>query len=190
LGGQVGRECRSHSGSDRVDAHSGVLRSHGLSLSTTAMVARRIAKKIRKARRLRRAGDRPRLFVSLAVGVPCFFYAPNLLRLMALPGDRCDRQRLHQNLSGWKFRRAAALSQQCNFRGRRCGHRHAPALGIKHHQSRARSLPDFWMGTVSSPRRYRRGFSYAHRAQHRSLYQFYRLMRGPSGFASSEASTF
>jgi putative MATE family efflux protein len=55
----------------------------GLSLSTTAMVARRIGEKDPAAAAV--AGVQAivlGLAVSLVVGVPCFFYAPNLLRLM------------------------------------------------------------------------------------------------------------
>ena len=55
----------------------------GLSLSTTAMVARRIGEKDPEGAAV--AGVQAialGLFVSLAVGVPCFFYAPNLLHLM------------------------------------------------------------------------------------------------------------
>src|SRR5271166_2518546 len=55
----------------------------GLSLSTTAMVARRIGEKDPEG-----AADAAvqailvGLIVSLAIGVPCFFFAPNLLRAM------------------------------------------------------------------------------------------------------------
>lgn len=55
----------------------------GLSLSTTAMVARRIGEKDPEGAAV--AGVQAialGLFVSLAVGVPCLFYAPNLLHLM------------------------------------------------------------------------------------------------------------
>jgi putative MATE family efflux protein len=55
----------------------------GLSLSTTAMVARRIGEKDPEGAAV--AGVQAialGLFVSLAIGLPCFFYAPNLLRLM------------------------------------------------------------------------------------------------------------
>jgi len=55
----------------------------GLSLSTTAMVARRIGEKDPKAAAV--AGVQAialGLAVSLLVGIPCFFFAPNLLRLM------------------------------------------------------------------------------------------------------------
>lgn len=55
----------------------------GLSLSTTAMVARRIGEKDPAAAAV--AGVQAivlGLTVSLLVGVPCLFYAPNLLRLM------------------------------------------------------------------------------------------------------------
>jgi putative MATE family efflux protein len=55
----------------------------GLSLSTTAMVARRIGEKDPAGAAV--AGVQAiaiGLTISLFVGVPCFFYAPNLLRLM------------------------------------------------------------------------------------------------------------
>jgi putative MATE family efflux protein len=60
----------------------------GLSLSTTAMVARRIGEKDPEGAAV--AGVQAvalGLFVSLAIGVPCFFYAPNLLRLMGATPD-------------------------------------------------------------------------------------------------------
>jgi putative MATE family efflux protein len=55
----------------------------GLSLSTTAMVARRIGERDPEGAAV--AGVQAialGLFVSLAVGLPCFLFAPNLLRLM------------------------------------------------------------------------------------------------------------
>lgn len=55
----------------------------GLSLSTTAMVARRIGEKDPEAAAV--AGVQAivlGLLVSLTIGVPCFLFAPNLLRLM------------------------------------------------------------------------------------------------------------
>jgi putative MATE family efflux protein len=55
----------------------------GLSLSTTAMVARRIGEKDPEGAAV--AGVQAitlGLFISLAIGVPCFFFAPNLLHLM------------------------------------------------------------------------------------------------------------
>src|SRR5215470_10406887 len=55
----------------------------GLSLSTTAMVARRIGEKDPKAAAV--AGVQAiilGLTVSLLIGLPCLFFAPNLLRLM------------------------------------------------------------------------------------------------------------
>jgi putative MATE family efflux protein len=60
----------------------------GLSLSTTAMVARRIGEKDPEGAAV--AGVQAiflGLFVSLAIGVPCFFYAPELLRLMGATPD-------------------------------------------------------------------------------------------------------
>ena len=55
----------------------------GLSLSTTAMVARRIGEKDPEGAAV--AGVQAialGLFVSVAIGVPCLFFAPNLLRMM------------------------------------------------------------------------------------------------------------
>src|SRR5246127_1285682 len=55
----------------------------GLSLSTTAMVARRIGEKDAAGAAI--AGVQAiiiGLAVSLLIGIPCLFYAPNLLRLM------------------------------------------------------------------------------------------------------------
>jgi putative MATE family efflux protein len=55
----------------------------GLSLSTTAMVARRIGEKDPEGAAV--AGVQAialGLMVSLAVGIPCFLFAPNLLRMM------------------------------------------------------------------------------------------------------------
>jgi len=55
----------------------------GLSLSTTAMVARRIGEKDPEGAAV--AGVQAialGLFVSLAIGLPCFLFAPNLLRVM------------------------------------------------------------------------------------------------------------
>src|SRR5580658_2514309 len=55
----------------------------GLSLSTTAMVARRIGEKDPEGAAV--AGVQAialGFFVSVAIGIPCFLYAPNLLRLM------------------------------------------------------------------------------------------------------------
>jgi putative MATE family efflux protein len=57
--------------------------SMGLSLSTTAMVARRIGEKDPEGAAV--AGVQAialGLFISLAIGIPCFLFAPNLLRMM------------------------------------------------------------------------------------------------------------
>ncbi|MGA8438479.1 MAG: MATE family efflux transporter [Candidatus Sulfotelmatobacter sp.] len=60
----------------------------GLSLSTTAMVARRIGEKDPEGAAV--AGVQAialGLFVSLAIGVPCFMFAPNLLRMMGASSE-------------------------------------------------------------------------------------------------------
>jgi putative MATE family efflux protein len=60
----------------------------GLSLSTTAMVARRIGEKDPEDAAV--AGVQAivlGLITSLAIGIPCFIYAPELLRLMGASGD-------------------------------------------------------------------------------------------------------
>ena len=60
----------------------------GLSLSTTAMVARRIGEKDPQGAAV--AGVQAivlGLITSIAVGIPCFIYAPEMLRLMGASGD-------------------------------------------------------------------------------------------------------
>ncbi len=60
----------------------------GLSLSTTAMVARRIGEKDPEGAAV--AGVQAivlGLITSLAIGIPCFIYAPDLLRLMGASND-------------------------------------------------------------------------------------------------------
>jgi MATE family, multidrug efflux pump len=60
----------------------------GLSLSTTAMVARRIGEKDPEGAAV--AGVQAivlGLATSVAIGIPCFIYAPHLLRLMGASGD-------------------------------------------------------------------------------------------------------
>jgi putative MATE family efflux protein len=60
----------------------------GLSLSTTAMVARRIGEKNPEGAAV--AGVQAialGLATSVAIGIPCFIYAPHLLRLMGASGD-------------------------------------------------------------------------------------------------------
>ncbi len=60
----------------------------GLSLSTTAMVARRIGEKDREGAAVAAVqAIALGLFVSLAIGLPCFFLAPRLLRLMGASAD-------------------------------------------------------------------------------------------------------
>jgi len=63
-------------GTHRINAEPGVRVGMGLSLSTTAMVARRTVKKIRRAGRGWRTGDRDRTFVSLAIGYLAFCTRP------------------------------------------------------------------------------------------------------------------
>jgi Na+-driven multidrug efflux pump len=60
----------------------------GLSLSTTAMVARRIGEKDPEGAAV--AGVQAivlGLMISVAIGIPCFIYAPHLLRLMGASGE-------------------------------------------------------------------------------------------------------
>ena len=83
----------------------------GLSLSTTAMVARRIGEKdpadaaVAAVQAIILG-----LAVSLAIGVPCFLFAPHLLRLMgASPGDRRRWEAITPGLRS----AAAALSSCC-----------------------------------------------------------------------------
>src|SRR2546427_6420403 len=60
----------------------------GLSMSTTAMVARRIGEKDPEGAAV--AGVQAivlGLITSIAIGIPCFIYAPQLLRLMGASND-------------------------------------------------------------------------------------------------------
>jgi putative MATE family efflux protein len=60
----------------------------GLSLSTTAMVARRIGEKDPEGAAVAAVQSIALgLIVSLAIGVPCFLYAPNLLRAMGATSE-------------------------------------------------------------------------------------------------------
>ncbi len=109
----------------------------GLSLSTTAMVARRIGEKDPEGAAVAAVqAIFLGLIVSLAIGLPCLLFAPNLLRLMgATPEIVAVGSGYTQNLPGRQLRRAAAVLEQCDFPWRRrCGDRDAPALGVEHHQ--------------------------------------------------------
>ena len=108
----------------------------GLSLSTTAMVARRIGEKDPEGAAVAAVqAIFLGLMLSLAIGLPCLLFAPQSSPAHGShAGDRRCRQRLRQNLPGRKLRSVASVPEQCHFpwRGRR-GNRHAPAVGVEHH---------------------------------------------------------
>ena len=143
----------------------------GLSLSTTAMVARRIGEKDPAGRRCRRsAGDRAGpVHVRRNRNSVLHLRAP-----VAAPDGRFGRhcragRRLCPNCARRQRRHPHAVSQQCDFpRSRRRRHRHAPAVGFEHHQSDSRSLPDLRAGAFPAPGRNRRRSRHLHRTQHRS----------------------
>ena len=89
----------------------------GLSLSTTAMVARRIGEKDPEGAAV--AGVQAitlGLIVSLAVGVPCFFVRASIAGLYGrLAGDRCHGQRVYADLPWGERRRTVAVFEQRDF---------------------------------------------------------------------------
>src|SRR5436305_3539653 len=138
----------------------------GLSLSTTAMVARRIGEKDKDGASVAAVQSVAiGLMLSCLMGVPCLFYAPLLLRLM---GASPEIVAVGGNYAWWLRGGADAISEQRNLPRRRgCRHRHAAALGVKHHQSCARSLPDFWFGPFPASGSDRRSIGDVHGTQHR-----------------------
>src|SRR5437667_7107596 len=85
-----------------------------------------------------------------------------------VPGNCSCRWKLCQDCAWWLRGGADAISEQRNLPRRRgCRHRHAAALGVKHHQSCARSLPDFWFGPFSASGSDRRSIGDVHGTQHR-----------------------
>ena len=142
----------------------------GLSLSTTAMVARRIGEKDPQDAAV--AGVQAiilGLAISVLVGIPALIFAPTLLHLMgASPEIVGDGKRVCADRVGRQRRGAAAVFEQCDFSRRgRCGHRHAAAVGVEHHQFDSGSVPDFRLGTVSATGRDGRGAGDVYRARHR-----------------------
>src|SRR5438067_850270 len=142
----------------------------GLSLSTTAMVARRIGEK-----------DKDGASVA-ARSIGCYWIdavVPHgcsvlVLRTVAaavdgrVPGNCSCRWKLCQDCAWWVRGGADAISEQRNLQRRRgCRHRHEAALGVKHHQSCARSLPDFWFGPFPASGSDRRSIGDVHGTQHR-----------------------
>jgi len=147
----------------------------GLSLSTTAMVVAASVKKIPLVPAV--AGFKPSaigLAVSALVGIPCVFYAPDLLASWAHPANRRrSAPATHASLRRQR-RHPAALSQQRHLPGRwRRRHRHALLWVSKHHQSGPRPLPHFRLGTVPQLGVNGAALATFHRPQLGVLYQFY-----------------
>src|ERR1017187_8817794 len=141
----------------------------GLALSTTAMVARRIGEKDPEDAAV--AGVQAivlGLVISLAIGIPAGIYAPHLLQLMGASPAIVAGGSGYAHRSGRVRRDHHAVPQQCDFPwGGRRGHRHATAMGLEHHQSDPRPVPDFWYRPFPAHGRYWRSPGDLHRAQHR-----------------------
>ena len=143
----------------------------GLSLSTTAMVARRIGEKDPRGRgRGRSAGDRAGLgHIGCRRDSVLHLRSPVAAPDGSFERHCLDGQRLRSNCARRQRRHPYVVSQQRDLpRRRRRRHRHAPAVGFEHHQSGSRPLSDFRTGTFSAPGRNRRRSRHLHRAQHRS----------------------
>ena len=124
----------------------------GVSMSTTAMVARRIGEK--DTRGAATAGVQAIILgigLSILMGVPAFLLAPRLLRLHG----RCARvnlarQQLHRHRAGRECRGDSAVSEQRHLPGgRRRIDRDAGSVDLEPDQPCAGSLPDLWTGPVS-----------------------------------------
>ena len=114
----------------------------GLSMSTTAMVARRIGERDPEDAAI--AGVQAiflGVLISLTIGIPCFIFAPRLLGLMgASPAVVATGVGICADRVGWMRRGRAALLEQCDLsRRRRCGDCDALAVGFEHHQFDPRS---------------------------------------------------
>ncbi len=110
----------------------------GLSLSTTATVARRIGEKDHEGAAVAAVQAVVLgLLVSVAIGIPCWILGFAITYLDGrFSRDRFARQWLYPYRAGRQRSRLAAVSEQRYLS--RCGRRrhcHAPALGLQHHQS-------------------------------------------------------
>ena len=87
----------------------------------------------------------------------------------SVAGHCGGRLGLRAHRAGRVWRDHHALSEQRHLsRRRRCGYRHAPAVGVEHHQPDPRPIADLWHRAVPASRGNRRGAGHMHRAQRRS----------------------
>ncbi len=171
LGRSCGIERGGDGGPDRVAAHAGVCGGHGAQ-SFDDRHGGAAYRRERPGRRGRgsRAGDFPgahgvvadrgaRLHLCARTSAPDGRIACDYRDGQLVCADRAGRR---------KRRRRLALSEQrdLSWRGRR-GDRDAAAVGLEHHQPRARPVLDFRAGTISAPRRDGRGACDVHGPEHR-----------------------
>ena len=142
----------------------------GLSLSTTAMVARRIGEKDHEG-----AADAAvqaialGLIISLAIGLPCLLFAPNLLRLMgANPEIIATGSGYTRICLGGSFAVLLLFLNNAIFRGAGDA---AIAMRLLWVSNIINLILDpcliFGWGTVPAPRRHWRGARHVHRTQYR-----------------------
>jgi len=141
----------------------------GLSLSTTAMVARRIGEKDPEGAAV--AGVQAiilGLSVSVVLGVPCLIYAPRLLQLMgASPEIVANGSGYARIALGGSGVVLMLFLNNAIFRGAGDARdRDALALGVEHHQPDPRSLSDLRPRPVPAARRDRRRTRDVHGPKH------------------------
>ena len=125
----------------------------GVSLSTTAMVARRIGEKDPEDAAIAAVQAIVLgLIVSLGMGIPLGIFAPQLLRAMGARRRLWRRRiRLCAHCAGRLRRHHHALPEQRDLSRRgRCGDCDAAAVGVEHHQPDTRSLSHLRPRAVSA----------------------------------------
>jgi Na+-driven multidrug efflux pump len=108
----------------------------GLSLSTTAMVARRIGEKDPEGAAVAAVQAIVLgLVISLAIGLPCFLLAPNLLQLMGATPEIVSVGSGYTRIClGGSFAVLLLFLNNAIFRGAGGGYRDAAVVGVEHHQ--------------------------------------------------------
>ena len=155
----------------------------GVSMSATAMVARRIGEKDPRGAATA-AVQAIVLGVVLAVlmGAPGFWFAPQLLRVDGCAGrPGPDGTSLYRHHAWWQRLRDAAVPEQRDLpRLRRCFRRHARFVGIEPDQPDPRPLPHLRPGPFSPAGCNRRGGVHSNGPVIRGVYQLWILTRGHS----------
>ena len=171
LGGPAGRQCGGHGGHHRVDAGAGVRHRPGRFAvdhgdGGAAHRRKRPGRRGHRRRAGHRAGTGDFAGAGHSGGDLCAATAAADGRFA---GHRGHGLRLRAHRAGRMRRHHHAVSEQRHLSRRgRCGHCHAPAVGVEHHQPHPRSVPDFRpLGSVPAHGRDRRGAGHVYRPQHR-----------------------